>query len=110
MADHMTAEQLREHLLYVDSKLARIDAKYARQSELLLQSRALLGNLAARLSGMAAVPADHVVVPRDPTEEMIAAGCRQWDSTPADQYQIECCRDTYRAMLAAAPEPQESPL
>lgn len=42
-----------------------------------------------------------VLAPLTPTEVMIFAGVRQWDGTPADAYQIEVCKATYRAMLDA---------
>lgn len=68
MAEHMTAEQLREQIrnvaLYARTKRGEVADTEAAQFALTAIANSL-DQLAARLSGMAAVPADHVVVPRD---------------------------------------------
>lgn len=43
-----------------------------------------------------------VLVPREPTEAMLCAAVRVWDSSPPEPEQISCARDTWRSMLTAA--------
>lgn len=49
----------------------------------------------------------HVVVPREPTAEMIIAGCEnnptQWSDGTDDGFAADVANDVYRAMIAAAP-------
>lgn len=56
-----------------------------------------------------AAGADYVVVPREPSDEMVNAGCKAWYGAGDWKYHHdkpgsrEDMRDAYRAMLAAAP-------
>ena len=53
----------------------------------------------------------HTLVPEEPTEEMIEAGCKGWYGAGTWKYHEhqpearEVMRDAYKAILAAAPEP-----
>lgn len=40
----------------------------------------------------------HVIRPIEPTKGIAYAGAKVWDNEP-DDYQIECAKDTYRAMI-----------
>ncbi len=54
-----------------------------------------------------AVNGTHVVVPREPTAEMIIAGCEnnptQWSDGTDDGFAADVANDVYLAMIAAAP-------
>ncbi|MGH2358942.1 MAG: hypothetical protein ACRDGM_00125 [bacterium] len=45
--------------------------------------------------------ADWVVVPKEPTEEMLKAGWAKWRAG----IERDCLKEEYQAMLAAAPDP-----
>lgn len=57
--------------------------------------------------GLAAALAGHVVVPREPTQAMIEAGCdnnpTQWNEGTDKSFAADVANDVYRAMISAAP-------
>lgn len=55
---------------------------------------------------MTETPTEYVLVPREPSEEMVQAGAKAVDArTLGDTIQGDC-RTAYRAMLSASPKPQ----
>lgn len=103
MADPMTAEQLRDQLFQIEmfarTRASRSDASAASN---LTHIANTVEQLAARLSGMAAVPDGWRLVPLLPTDKMLDAA--QTNET-GGLITREARARIFRAMALDAPEP-----
>jgi len=94
-----------KRLVYRDDAMEAIVAAL-RESRNVSKTMYAEAYMSGRADGaLNAIPEGYALVPVGPTDEMLLAGVREWDSAPADPEQIGCARDTYRAMLAAAITP-----